>query len=630
MEWSYQLLSEEERRVFRRLSVFPGPFTLEAAEAVAGTGAGLAVLHLVDCSLIVPPRAGPDGRPRYLILETLRAYGTARLTDAGERPEAAAALARHALQVAAQTATGLETRDGELAATRWLAAEDAALHQALGWALEHDPDTALQLAIALAPWWLLRGRWVTGYQQFAAAAEHAAEGGPEWCIAQFWLGLLTAASAVTTSFSHLTAVRDALARRAPTPLLARALAWRAGALANLDRVPEADEEGRHALTLARELGDPAGEAYALYWLATAAGYVADHEEAEAWMRQAQRIDRAALPGWIARHCTIALARVLDEVGEAAEAQQYCADALTLARQAGALYDQGECLLTMALLDLHAGRLAEAGAHVREVIELYAQTSASLLLINCLELCAYLCAATRRWRDAITVWAAMAAVRRATWMQGESTADGQEERREPLRRARDALGLPLARAAEERGAAMTPATAAEYALLLVTEEPDEPAAAPGLERLSTRERQLVTLVAQGRTNAQIAAQLSISVRTVRSHLDRIRGKTGNQRRADLTRLALQANLVLAMLPLRCRFRCRSPSRGRGKGLGSAVTMPGSRCAISVVPTATRISPPVPRQCAWSPARCGPDQRPSHHLGWRLERGYHPDSYGCYTR
>jgi predicted ATPase/class 3 adenylate cyclase/DNA-binding CsgD family transcriptional regulator len=544
MEWSYQLLSEEERRAFRRLSVFPGPFTLEAAEAVAGTGAGLAVLHLVDCSLIVPPRAGPDGRPRYLILETLRAYGAARLAEAGERPEAAAALARHALQVARQAAAALETSDGELAATRWLDAEDAALHQALGWALEHDPDTALQLAIALAPWWLLRGRWATGYQQLAAAAGHAAEGGPEWCIAQFWLGLLTAASSVTTSFSHLTAVRDALAGRAPTPLLARALAWRAGALANLDRVPEADAEGRHALTLARELGDPAGEAHALYWLATAAVYVANHEDAEAWMRQAQRIDQAALPGWIARHCTIALARVLDEVGEATEARRYCADALTLARQAGALYDQGDCLLTMAVLDIHAGRLAEARAHVREIIELYEQTSAFLLLINCLDLCGDLCATTRRWREAITVWAALAAVRRDTWMQGESPADDPTggRRGEPLREAREALGLTLARAAEERGAAMTPATAAEYVLLLVTEEPGEPAAVPGLDRLSTRERQLVALVAQGRTNAQIAAQLSISVHTVRSHLDRIRGKTGSQRRADLTRLALQANLV----------------------------------------------------------------------------------------
>jgi predicted ATPase len=113
VEWSYQLLSEEERRVFRRVSVFPGPFTLEAAEVVAGADAGPAVLHLVDCSLIVPPRAGPDGRPRYLMLETLRAYGASRLAEAGERPDAAAALTRHALQVAGQAAAGLETRDGK-------------------------------------------------------------------------------------------------------------------------------------------------------------------------------------------------------------------------------------------------------------------------------------------------------------------------------------------------------------------------------------------------------------------------------------------------------------------------------------------------------------------------------------
>ncbi len=69
----------------------------------------------------------------------------------------------------------------------------------------------------------------------------------------------------------------------------------------------------------------------------------------------------------------------------------------------------------------------------------------------------------------------------------------------------------------------------------------PAAAPSPGLLSPRERELVTLVAQGRTNAQIAAQLYISVRTVGSHLDRIRDKTGC-RRADLIRLALSAGLV----------------------------------------------------------------------------------------
>ena len=54
--------------------------------------------------------------------------------------------------------------------------------------------------------------------------------------------------------------------------------------------------------------------------------------------------------------------------------------------------------------------------------------------------------------------------------------------------------------------------------------------------------VLTLVAQGHTDAQIAAQLYISVRTVSSHLDRIRDKTGCRRRADLTRLALSAGLV----------------------------------------------------------------------------------------
>jgi DNA-binding CsgD family transcriptional regulator len=61
-------------------------------------------------------------------------------------------------------------------------------------------------------------------------------------------------------------------------------------------------------------------------------------------------------------------------------------------------------------------------------------------------------------------------------------------------------------------------------------------------LTPREKELLALVAQGRTDAQIAAELFISIRTVRSHLDRIRDKTGSRRRADLTMLALQAGVV----------------------------------------------------------------------------------------
>ena len=52
VDWSYRLLTEHDRRVFRRLAVFPGPFTLDGAETVANPGAEATVLHLVDCSLL--------------------------------------------------------------------------------------------------------------------------------------------------------------------------------------------------------------------------------------------------------------------------------------------------------------------------------------------------------------------------------------------------------------------------------------------------------------------------------------------------------------------------------------------------------------------------------------------------
>ena len=112
----------------------------------------------------------------------------------------------------------------------------------------------------------------------------------------------------------------------------------------------------------------------------------------------------------------------------------------------------------------------------------------------------------------------------------------------MREAGRVLGPDRSRAAEQRGKAMSLATAAEYAQMLTGPGSPQPAgtALPG--RLSARERELVTLVAQGRTDAQIAAQLYISIRTVRSHLDRIRDKTGCRRRADLTRLALAEGLV----------------------------------------------------------------------------------------
>ena len=538
VQWSYQLLGEPERGVFRAVSVFPGPFTLEAAEAVAGPGAGPAVLHLVDCSLLSPPRADPDGRSRYVMLETLRIFGAGLLAEAGEQDEAASLLARYALRVAEEAAAGLETTTGEVPAVRRLDAEDAMVRQVLAWALEHDAALALRLAVALAPWWSLRGRVASHYPLLREAAGRAAPGSEDWCTAQFWLGNMAIDSAdLAGAVGHFTAVTDAMRDRRPNRAVAYCLAGRSIALMNLGRVSEAAEDGRRSLAAARELGDPAGEASALAVLGLAAFYADDPGGAVHLARQAGQVP-GDLPGWVARMCSYFLAAALIEAGELAAARHACVAGIAGARAAG---DQGlaELLILMATLDLRAGRTGDAAAHVREALQIAVRADMPPSVENALDFCGYLCAATGRYLEAVTAWAAADAFFRH--QGGVGPPSDARRRQEPLRKARQLLGPARARAAEERGAAMSRLTAAEYALMLTA--PDPPAAAPpGPGTLSARERELVILVARGRTNAQIAAQLYISVHTVSSHLDRIRDKTGCRRRADLTRLALSAGLV----------------------------------------------------------------------------------------
>ena len=483
--------------MFRAVSVFPAGFTLEAAEAVAGPGAGPVVLRLVDCSLLSPPRAGPDGRSRYVMLETLRAYGAGLLAEAGEQDGAAAALAGYALRVAGQAAAGLQTGDGELAAARWLDAEDATMRQVLAWAMEHDTAVALRLAGALGWWWFLRGRLAGEYPLLRQAAGRAEAGSDGWCAAQIWLGWAAQFSAdLAAALGHFTAVRDAVAGRPPSRALAAALAGRATVLRLMGRTAEAAGDARRALALAREIGDPAGELLALAELSLDADYAGDHDEAVRLARQAGQIT-AGIPGALARMCSYVLTIVLADAGDLAEAERVSAAGLARARDAGDLWNQAVLLPRIVDLDLRAGRTGDAAAHLREGLRLAVRTGNWLELLFGLSQCGDLCAATGRAAEALTLWAACAAVDRH---EGLTDPPWFEPRREEqLRQARQALGPGRARAAEDRGAAMSLATAAEYALMLTDPGPPQPAA-PGPGKLSARERELVTLVAQGRTNA----------------------------------------------------------------------------------------------------------------------------------
>ena len=151
------------------------------------------------------------------------------------------------------------------------------------------------------------------------------------------LGDLSRTSGPEVDLGYFTSALDALAGGPPSPLLVQVLAKRAGSLANLGRLPEAADDARRALALARQIGYPAGQVRALYWLAATSHYAGEPEEALVWLRQALRIDPASVPGGLVRGCISGLTIALIATDQLEEAEQNCARSLALSRQAGSVY-----------------------------------------------------------------------------------------------------------------------------------------------------------------------------------------------------------------------------------------------------------------------------------------------------
>ncbi|QFY14959.1 AAA family ATPase [Nonomuraea phyllanthi] len=176
IDWSWELLSEPEQIVLRRLAVPAGGCTLDAAEAVCA-GAGVArdevldlVTRLVDRSLVVMAD-GPAG-PRYRLLESVAAYATERLHEAEEPADVRERHLRHYLGLAEQAEPQLRGPRQQAWLDR-LDAEAANFRSALQEAVL--PDAAARLATALSWWWLLRGRLSEGRRALSAALDVAPE-----------------------------------------------------------------------------------------------------------------------------------------------------------------------------------------------------------------------------------------------------------------------------------------------------------------------------------------------------------------------------------------------------------------------------------------------------------------------
>jgi len=185
IDWSHDLLNEADRKLFRRLAVFVGGCTLEAAEAVCNTGRDLGIdlveglSSLVDKNLVQRvDRAG--AQPRFAMLETIREYALERLIDSGEESAARRAHAAYCLVLAEEGNPELSSADR----ANWLSQCDVEMDNlrfALDWLFQtRDLDWGLRLCVALFRFWDMREHLVEGRARLEtvlrlAGADHAKE-----------------------------------------------------------------------------------------------------------------------------------------------------------------------------------------------------------------------------------------------------------------------------------------------------------------------------------------------------------------------------------------------------------------------------------------------------------------------
>jgi len=598
--WSYELLSQEEQRLFRRLAVFVGGCLLDAVEAVfSAVGDSDAsvlegMISLVDKSLL-QQTGQDDEEPRFAMLETIRAYGLEALASCGEAQATHEAHAAYYLALAEQAEPELSGPQ-QLSWFERLEQEHDNLRAALSWLLEQGTDgqsneLTLRLGGALSQFWEIRGYVHEGWHWL----EKALEISPRVRSAVRAKALVGAGALATIreDFSlaeALCAEGLAIYRELGDRLGSATALWRWGAAALMrSNYAQARTLLEEALALFREVSDPGGLASALHRLATVLISQGEYARAQALLEECLLLTREG--GDIQGHAfaLVFLGLVLLFQGDLAQAQARLEEGIALSRKVGYKRSLGFAIHFLGLVTLRQGDMARARSLLEESLALLqevgergriADVFASQGLISFSQ--GDYPAARARLQESLklsleldyklntaafleelgAVIAAQGEPGRAVWCLSAAQA------------LSEAIGVPLpplavpiheftmasvrtqlgeqafARAWAE-GRTMTPAQALEAlgAVTIPTTAPAGPSSVPHASKDSTfpngltaREVEVLRLLAQGLTSAQIAERLVIGLVTVNSHVRSIYSKLGVTSRAAATRYALEHHLL----------------------------------------------------------------------------------------
>ncbi|MDV7241808.1 MULTISPECIES: protein kinase domain-containing protein [Rhodococcus] len=494
IDWSYDLCTPEEQKVWSQLSMFGSTFELDAAEGICGVDLGSVPLidvltGLVDKSILTREESGSE--VRYRMLETLREYGRGQLEESGEAECVGRRYSDWYGDLAAQASREwISPRQDQWVAR--LDREQSNFREALEFC-SNSKDAAnvgLRIATALGLFWLPRGIFGEG---------------------RYWLARLLE--------SH---------DESPTEERARALNT-ACMLASLQGDLASATSALHELEeIAVELAVPEITTLATYTAGFVALYSSDFGHAIDAFESA--LKEASAQGDMNRHLGSLVGLALSHAlrGQATKALAYHQHVLALTEPIGECVFRSYSLWAIGLLIWRQGDASQAAQVVEQGLRLTRVTGNVRGRAWCLQTLAWIAASEGRYRRAAVLMGATATLREVMGSPEFYFPTMANYQNDAERQTRRALGNRVFESEFMHGQVATFDGAAAYAL----DEPPEKTPPNPRSALTRREREVAELVAKGKTNREIASTLVITVRTAQGHVEHILTKLGFTSRTQI--------------------------------------------------------------------------------------------------